>query len=121
MEFATLKEVKSYLSIPEAFTNHDGKLSIVLGGVNSQLSEDTVCTTTDSVMRAAACMLCEYRFSKTTGVSAEGDSDYKKSFEKSTDSYPPDVMSLIKDRLTEEAIKKYSKKSKINFGVVQSF
>ncbi|AZR72527.1 hypothetical protein BBF96_03495 [Anoxybacter fermentans] len=120
-EYATLQTVKDYLSIPQDFTQFDGKLNIILAGVNSRIENLTNQTESNPDLTLAACKWTEWHYIKATGVSSEDDSDYRRSFFKTRDYIPPEVLSLLEDYLTDEAKEKYVKSRAIKFQEVKAY
>lgn len=97
VEYAILDDVKSYLGINIA--SFDGKLKLILDGINQEIEDYTGELVTDSRLKLAACKWCEYHWNKTTGTKTEGDHDYSLSF--AEDVIPLEVKQIL-DRYVDE-------------------
>jgi hypothetical protein len=100
--YATLDELKSYLGL-DMIDTYDGKLQIILGAVNDDISSLTEQAEIDSKLKLGCLAWCEYHWNRSPGVKAESDKDYSVKYTEHAE-IPEQVLDLIKHAIPEDTL-----------------
>lgn len=115
-KYAELSDVKSYLQIPEDVTVLDGKLNLLLDGINDEIAKDTGNKAPNNQLKLGACLWIEKQNTQLAGAKSQGDSDFRISF--NPDEVPAEAARFIRPYVLDKYKSKYNTKGHKSTGII---